>query len=266
MPTQNITKRIKSKLMRLPMAQKLIGIGSIVIIVSSFLVWYKDVDAFNRGGVYLGITGPLYLIGYVSVCLSVFSLALVSFHLLDKKIPSLPIKESMVYISGGAISLFLLIIANSIYFHPQFGLNITSKEYGIGMILAFIGSISVIVGGVLQSKESGTSRLIKEFQEEAKLPDSDPVIELNNFQREQEKRKEKLSENPRQNNPLPERGREYKIKSHGITESNNPTKVRMEPYPDVSQIKREKDLAPSSSSPKAEKDNINPNSVIRMDL
>jgi len=267
-PTQNITQRIKVKLMRLPMAQKLIGIGSVVVIVSSFLTWYKDVDAFSHGGAYLGVTGPLYLIGYVIVCLSIFSLSLASFYVLDKKIPSLPIKESMAYILVGSISLFLLLIANSIYFHPQFGLNIASKEYGAGMILAFIGSILTIVGGVSQSKESGTSRLIEEFQEEARVSIPDPVEELNNFQKEQEKKNEKLDID-RSALGLTTRardggGREYKSKSKMVMAPKNPTTVRMEPYPDVSQITREKE--PVVVSAKSEGDGVNPNSVIRMDL
>lgn len=247
------------------MAHKVIGIGSVVVIISSFLTWYKDIDAFDRGGAYLGITGPLYLIGYVIICLSIFSLALIVFHLLEKKIPSLPIKESMVYIFSGATSLFLLLIANSIYFHPQFGLNITSKEYGIGMMLAFMGSVTITIGGVLQNREGGTNRLIKEFQEEAGVPDVDPVIELNNFQKEQEERKERLEmeaekikeqvREPEVARPTirpHEGGREYKAKSEGIPGSAT---VRAEPYPDISSV-----------SPKTEEDKVNPNSVIRMDL
>ena len=264
MPVQRI--RIQDKFNKLPMAQKVIGVGSVLAIISSFLTWYKDIDAFDRGGAYLGITGPLYLIGYVIVCLSVFSLALTVFHLLEKKIPSLPIKESMVYIFSGATSLFLLVIANSIYFHPQFGLNITSKEYGIGMMIAFVGSVAITVGGVMQNRESGTSRLIKKFQEEAQTPDVNPVIELNNFQKEQEERKERLDVEPEKvkmpvkepqiARPIirsQEGGREYKAKSEGST------KVRMEPYPDASVVK-------TSTESKLEDDKVNPNSVIRMDL
>ncbi|MBA4336488.1 hypothetical protein C0416_01805 [bacterium] len=262
MPVQ----RIQDKFNNLPTHQKFIGIGALITIISSFLTWYKDIDAFDRGGAYLGITGPLYLIGYVIICLSAFSLGLTILHLFERKIPSLPIKESMVYLLSGATSLFLLIIANSIYFHPQFGLNITSKEYGVGMMLAFIGAIALTTGGVMKNRESGTNRLIKEFQEEAQTPDVDPVIELNNFQKEQEKRKERLeSESNKVSEPVREvrepefarpvvrtsdGGREYKAKSERVLGA---TTVRREPYPDVQKIH-------------SEAEDINPNSVIRMDL
>lgn len=257
-------QRIQDKFNNLPTHQKFIGIGALIAIISSFLTWYKDIDAFDRGGAYLGITGPLYLIGYVIICLSAFSLGLTILHLLERKIPSLPVKESIVYILSGATSLFLLIIANSIYFHPQFGLNITSKEYGIGMMLAFIGAIAITTGGAMKNRESGTNRLIKEFQEEARTPYIDPV--LNNFQKEQEARKERLEIEPNKVvEPVREvreselvrpvvrtsdGGREYKSKSEVAF---GPTTVRREPYPDVQKIH-------------TEAEGINPNSVIRMDL
>lgn len=255
MPAQ----RIQDKFNNLPTHQKFIGIGALVTIISSFLTWYKDIDAFDRGGAYLGITGPLYLIGYVIICLSAFSLGLTILHLLERKIPSLPVKESMVYLLSGATSLFLLIIANSIYFHPQFGLNITSKEYGIGMMLAFIGAIAITTGGFMKNRESGTSRLIKEFQEEAQTPDVDPVIELNNFQKEQEKRVESVRtiREPEIARPIvrnADGGREYKAKSEvSFGAATGTTTVRREPYPDAQKIH-------------AEAEDINPNSVIRMDL
>ncbi|MBD3156408.1 hypothetical protein GF369_01130 [Candidatus Peregrinibacteria bacterium] len=281
MPAQRIQDKIKS----LPTAQKLIGIGSVIAIISSFLTWYRDIDAFDRGGAYLGITGPLYLIGYIIICLSAFALALTVFHVLEKKVPSLPIKESMVYILSGATSIFLLILANSIYFHPQFGLNITSKEYGLGMMLAFIGSVAVTIGGVLQNRERGTSRLIKEFQQEARSSEkeADPVVELNNFQKEQERRKQSLEEKAEhkkrediaskravQQEEKPtikpqsrqyDGGRVYKAKSEAKPEQ---TSVRQEPYPDVSKLRRERHDRPVTD--KKEEKKVNPNSVIRMDL
>ncbi len=246
----------------MPIHQKFVGIGSAIAIISAFLTWYRDIDAFDRGGAYLGVTGPLYLIGYVIICLSAFSLGLTVLHLLEKKIPTLPIKESMVYVLSGAVALFLLVIANSIYFHPQFGLNITSKEYGLGMMLAFAGAIAITAGGVMQNRERGTSRLIKEFQEEAQTPEVDPIIELNNFQKEQFERRERpeipvkekeVIREPEFVRPVAQAhdgGRVYKAKSEAHFGS---TTVRSEPYPDVSKIKETEDK-------------VNPNSVIRMDL
>lgn len=283
---------IKDKFLNLPLPQKVVGIGAFLAFISSFLPWYQDIDSFNTGDRFLGITGPLYLVGYIIIALSLFSLILTGFYVLGRKLPPLPMKESIVYILSGSISLFLLIVANSVYFHPKFGINIMSKEYQIGMMLAFIGSLAITIGGVMQHRESGTSRFIKEFQEEAREEeDLDPVLELNNFQKEQRWEHEKQDELIRETiihsqksvreekSPIIERKasgvREYKAKPD---EQQDNTKVRMEPYPDVNQIRREREAqeraqgfgerSPSSISKPQEgsKEGINQNSVIRMDL
>jgi hypothetical protein len=271
------TTSIKDQILRLPLPQKVIGIGAILALLSAFLPWYQDIDAFNTGDRFLGITGPLYLVGYIIIALGLFSIILTGFYLLGKKLPPLPMKESIVYMLSGAISLFLLIIANSVYFHPKFGVNIMSKDYQIGMMLALIGSLAITIGGILQHKESGTSRFIKEFQEEAQTKEEelDPVLELNNFQKEQQVEREKQDElitetvqhsqheerTPLYSKPtssIREGGvREYKAKPE---ETVDDTTARSEPYPDVSKIRSERE------SEIKDKDDVNPNSVIRMDL
>lgn len=284
-------KHIKDQFLKLALPQKLIGMGALIALISAILPWYSDIDMYNTGERFLGVTGPLYLVGYIIIALSVFSLILTGFYLFDKKIPSLPMKESMVYILSGVVSLSLLIIANSVYFHPEFGVNITSKEYGIGMMMALIGAVAILIGGVMQQRESGTSRFVKEFQEEAGAIDEetvDPVLELNNFQKEQMERNQKTEEIKKSEfQPEPDelplkqpkkttaeerfeghKGvREYKAKSEVKFGSSKP-KVRQEPYPDPSLLKKEHSNPTASSSPaeRSKEEGVNPNSVIRMDL
>lgn len=276
--------RIKDKLLKLPMPQKMIGVGALLALIGSFLPWYKDIDSFNTGDQFLGITGPLYLVGYIIIGLSIFSLILTSFYFFEKNIPSLPIKESLIYILSGAFTLFLVIVANSVYFHPKFGINITSKEHQIGILLALIGSIGITTGGFLQNRESGTLRFIKQFREETGINEEkiDPVLELNNFQKEQQKefhgpqrtheeinstihrvKKEpvsaKVSELNKDNFSQRQKSssgvREYKSRPGNSEE----TSVRSEPYPQLDKIKRESH-PPGGDRP------VNPNSVIRTDL
>lgn len=280
------TKHIKEKFLKLPLPQKLIGIGAVIALLGAFLPWYQDIDAFNTGDRFLGITGPLYLVGYIIIALSIFLIIITGFYLLGKKLPPLPMKESVLYILSGALSLFLLIIANSVYFHERFGINITSKEYGIGMMFTLIGAIAITLGGVLQYREKGTSRFIERFQEEAlglgieEEEEVDPVLELNNFQKEQQElEKAEAAKATIENEvvaeesvktepvmpPLSERlksqsgVREYKAKPDTISETparpvvpvasatptvstapTVPTKVRMEPYPDPSLLRQDK--------------------------
>jgi hypothetical protein len=272
---------IKNKFLNLPLPQKLIGGGALLALIGSLLPWYHDFDAFNHGVQFLGVTGPLYLVGFIIISLSIFSLILTGFYLLEKNLPDLPMKESLVYILSGATGLFLLLIANSVYFHKDFGTNITSKEYGIGMMIVLVGAIAVTLGGILQSRESGTARFINKFKEETGLFEEeeekiDPVVELNNFQREQQAREIKQKETLVAEEPViePKKSlaqerfeghsgvREYKAKSDIAATK---TKVRQEPYPDPSLLKKEA-VASRPAAKDEENSPINPNSVIRMDL
>jgi len=282
-------KSIKERILKLPLPQKLIGIGAFLALVGSVLPWYSDIDTFNHGVQFLGVTGPLYLVGFIIIGLSLFSLILTGFYVFDKNLPDLPMKESLVYVLSGATGLFLLLIANSVYFHNDFGTNITSKEYGAGMLIVFIGVIAVTLGGIMQSRESGTVRFLNKFKKETEVKEPeeklDPVVELNNFQKEQAEEKQKTTEAEPQIQPRPElqaepkkpiaqerfeghKGvREYKAKSATPEQAtaSTSTKVRREPYPDSDFLTKE---AAATSKPDEKKDDapVNPNSVIRMDL
>lgn len=272
-PNSVSANNIKGKLLKLPLTQKLIGFGAIIALISTVLPWYSDIDMYNTGERFIGVTGPLYLVGYIIIALSIFSIILTGFYLLNKKIPALPMKESLVYILSGVVSLSLLIIANSVYFHPEFGVNITSKEYGIGMMLALIGSVAILIGGIMQQRESGTSRLVKEFQEETGALEEeavDPVLELNNFQKEQMMEHEKAEVTTKEPAKEPQKtSAEERFEGHtGVREYKAKSTTRQEPYPDPSLLKKEH-VAPIASSSPAEtskEEGVNPNTVIRMDL
>ena len=105
---------------------------------------------------------------------------------LGKKLPNLPLEEAHFHIFVGAMSLFLLLITSSIYFHSKFGVNITMKEMKIGMITAFIGTLFVLVGGLRMNKEKGVS-----FESEGKL---DRLIDVEDQNRVQRDVKEKNPE------------------------------------------------------------------------
>ena len=264
------THSIKDRFLQLPFVYKLTGAGSILALISVFLPWYQDFDAFNTGDRFLGITGPLYLVGYIVLALSAFSLILTGFHFFEKKLPPLPMKEAMIYILSGAISLFLMVIANSVYLHPKFGINITSKVVQYGMIVAFAGAGIVLIAGVLQSRERGTSRHLKEFEEETRA-ELDPILELNETLANEMPIEDKptVAAEPEpvvQKQPTmaetkvnrqPGGVREYKAKPQHDTSQ---TQVRREPYPDPAFLKKEE----QASEPK--KEEVNPNTVIRMDL
>lgn len=166
------------RLQRLPLSLKLTGFGSFLTFVSVFLPWYADLDAFNTGDKFIGLGGPLYLLGFLIMIMAIGSLVVSGFRFFEKKLPTLPLEESHFHIFVGAMSLFLLLITNSIYFHSKFGVNITMKEMKIGMIFALFGSALVFIGGIRRNKEKGVS-----FDTEGKL---EQLIDAGDIERSQQ--------------------------------------------------------------------------------
>lgn len=156
--------RLKETFLRLPKHMKLIGVGSFVLGISTFLPWYEDLDAYKIGDQFLGVTGPTSFVGIVILLLSVFSLWLFSYHLIERRTPKLPVREPIVHMFTAIESLFLLLLVISIFFHPKFGVNIIDKTPRFGMPFAFAGAFVLLFGAYFHNKaalekERGEGRL-----------------------------------------------------------------------------------------------------------
>lgn len=127
-------------------------IGGLVTALSVFMPWYSDVDKFNIGESFIGISGPLYLAGFFVFISGAVSMALIAMKMMEKRMPKLPMKESQMHIAGSVLSLFMLVLTASAYFHPKFGVNLADKNLGFGMIMAFIGTGIMMLGGVLEMR------------------------------------------------------------------------------------------------------------------
>lgn len=146
-------QRIKETFLRLPKHIKMIGIGSLILAISTLLPWYADMDSYKIGDEFLGITGPASFVGIAILLLSGLSLWLFSYHLLERRVPRLPVREGIIHFFTAIESLFLLVLVNSIFFHPKFGVNITLKESRFGMTVAFVGTVVLLIGGYLKNKQ-----------------------------------------------------------------------------------------------------------------
>lgn len=162
--------RLKETFFRLPRHIKLIGIGSLILAISTVLPWYADLDSYKIGDQFLGVTGPASFVGIVILLLSIGSLWLFAYRLLERRVPRLPVREAIFHLFVGIESLFLLLIVNSIFFHPKFGVNITLKESRFGMTLAIVGAVITVVGAYFQNKKE-----IEDEKSEGKL---EPLIKI----------------------------------------------------------------------------------------
>lgn len=162
--------RLKETFLHLPRHMKLIGIGSLILAISTLLPWYADLDSYKIGDQFLGITGPASFVGIVVLLLSLGSLWLFLYRLMERRVPRLPVREAIFHLFVGIESLFLLLMVNSIFFHPKFGVNITLKESRFGMTLAIIGAVIMVIGAYFQNKKE-----IEDEKSEGKL---EPLIKI----------------------------------------------------------------------------------------
>ena len=134
-------------LSRLEARRKWLLASSVILALSAILPWYEDVDAFGAGDLYLGVTGPLFLVGLMVLASALFVAGWVVLPAMGRRVPKLPIKEGALFTSLGLQNLLLLLVANSVFFHPKFGVNITFKNTKFGMILALAGAIVLVWSG-----------------------------------------------------------------------------------------------------------------------
>lgn len=121
--------------------------SAVILALSTVMPWYKDLDAFGAGDLYLGVTGPLFLIGLMVLASAILVGAWIVLPTTGRRLPSLPVKEGAFYTFLGVQDLLLLLVANSVFFHPKFGVNITLKSTEFGMIAAFAGVLLMIWSG-----------------------------------------------------------------------------------------------------------------------
>lgn len=175
----------KSRLKRLPLSAKLILVGAFFASISVFLPWYKDIDKFNTGDLFFGITGPMYLAGIIVLSASVASMGLVLLKVLNRPSPKLPISEDHFHIFGSSVSFLMLILSLSVYFHPKFGINLTNKDAGIGIMMAFIAAGLIMFGAILSIKRKDANASLdaqvdhlinfeSDYRVQANLDDSEP--------------------------------------------------------------------------------------------
>ncbi|MBI5152728.1 hypothetical protein HZA39_04280 [Candidatus Peregrinibacteria bacterium] len=149
------TKKLSQIISEMPLDAKLVSLGGLITALSVFLPWYQDLDAFKTGDQFLGITGPLYLIGLIMLILGGLTVASVISKKWQNRIARIGLELPVTHIIIAAFNLFLLVLANSVYFHAKFGVNIMLKEFRFGMVFAFIGVGLMLIGGIFEYKKGG---------------------------------------------------------------------------------------------------------------
>lgn len=146
--------------------------GSLFLMISLFLNWFSDKDVFRSGDTYTAINGPLYFVGLSILLMAAFNLALVVMAAMRiRLVTKMSVgSQGKLQMLAGFASMYLLVVINSVYFHPQFGLNILEKKSEIGVMVALASTVLICVGGYLCYRQkflqSGASSPVQEKVEQ----------------------------------------------------------------------------------------------------
>jgi hypothetical protein len=144
-------KLLKNIWAKLSSSQKMNLIGSGLLVLSLFLNWFSDKDVFRSGDIYTGMNGPLYLVGMTLLALAAVNAVMTL--MMAMKVSFMKgvgeVKLGQWQMNFGFFAMYLLVLTNSVYFSPMFGLNILNKKSEIGTMVALAAMVMICVGGYL---------------------------------------------------------------------------------------------------------------------
>ncbi|MBU0981875.1 hypothetical protein KKC94_04255 [Patescibacteria group bacterium] len=173
----SLTQRVKQGFLRLPQLEKALLIGGFILMLSPLLPWYDNRGAAGIGQTYLGVQGPMFVVGILVAALGAFFFLKMFLPLTGRNF-FMKRKNGGVALAVGFQSLLLILVANSIFFHPEFGINVSHKATRFGMIFAFAGVATLLVAGYFcykKQKDMTPEEVIEEMKARP-LPPVDPVI------------------------------------------------------------------------------------------
>lgn len=172
-------------LLRLSIEEKVIGIGSIVVILGTFMPWYTTVVLnMDKGMTESGFSGDLGVIGFVAFLFMLMSLGFLMADHLNVRLPRFGFqKESiMLFLNGESAFLLLLVVA----VFTKRSLEFTNAEIRFGLYTALIGAVLATFAAfaLIQKrlkKEAkaffGQEEQAEEIQEELPQEEEPPVKE-----------------------------------------------------------------------------------------
>ncbi len=157
--------------------KKVILTSSAALMVSTVMPWYDLRNSFGVGDTYLGIQGPLFVIGFLVLGCAVVSFFNMFFPLMGRQFFNLRKRGGSTAMLLGGQALLLLLVANSIFYHPDFGASVSSKATRFGMVIAFASiGMMIIAGWIARRKESEEGEA--QTAAEDILEETTPVIQV----------------------------------------------------------------------------------------
>ncbi|MBU0727619.1 hypothetical protein KKA95_02950 [Patescibacteria group bacterium] len=132
-------RRIKHALLRLSPEEKIIGLGTLFIIIGCFMPWHSIVMSFdNQSITETGFGGDLGVIGFVIFIMAIMALLTLIGDNLHIKLPQFGYsKEQILFFLMGQ-NAFLVLLTIAVY--TKRSLEFTNAELRFGIYLALIGA------------------------------------------------------------------------------------------------------------------------------
>ncbi|MFA5855371.1 MAG: hypothetical protein WC846_03785 [Candidatus Gracilibacteria bacterium] len=161
---------MKQGFLRLPFVKKAVMVAGAATTVSTLMPWYDMRNSVGIGNTYLGVQGPLFVVGMLVLGFGAVSFLNLFLPLAGKSFFNLKRKGGATSMILGAQSLLLLLVANTTFYHPNFGLALSNKTTRFGMMMAFLSAGLMIISGYFARKYEATHGEETEFFVEEEVP------------------------------------------------------------------------------------------------
>ncbi|MBI4127218.1 hypothetical protein HY463_00750 [Candidatus Peregrinibacteria bacterium] len=167
----SLTERIKQGYLRLSGAEKAILIGSGITMLSPLLPWYDSIKGYIPETI-IGVSGPLFLVGLLTMIFG----AVTFFQIFWPMIGRSQTKRNIASLANfcGFQAILMLIISNSVFFSPDYGISVTHKGTRFGMFFVFIGAVLMIFGAYFAKKRAGKTNFVS--REVQNTYPSEPIV------------------------------------------------------------------------------------------
>lgn len=180
-----ILNKIKHILIRLSIEEKIIGIGSILILISSFLPWFtikqSVLETIKSNS---GLSGDLGIMGVMVFLLTIITLGYLVNTYFRIQLPDFGIEKEKLILFLMGENTFILFLTLLIYIKKSW--NYLGSEIGIGIYLAIGGAAISCLSAFSQIKKNNKTKTYEFFNQNLKKEISEekeePIINEENLQ------------------------------------------------------------------------------------
>ena len=195
-------RRLKHTILRLSPEEKMVGLGTLLIVFGCFMPWYSIVLNFDKKNLtQTGFGGDLGVIGFIIFIMAIIALLILVGEHLHIRLPQFGYskEQSLFFLMGQSAFLVLLTIA----IYTKRSLDFTDAELRFGIYLALIGGFLGAFAAFAQLQKLKTKEVERFFDH-----DEAPAKRSRSRSSEVE---EEISDNAEEAEEVPEEDQQFFI-------------------------------------------------------